>query len=388
MRLSDDDAAQFFRIHHALMCYVNQRLKVVPVAAPAPADYARLPAEDRLKVHDAFRDHLDLIEDFAAENPCGLDDEDLEIARAWKHAVSGTFYALRPLRNYMVFLSAANDSVAYGVLALMQPFAYVIGTDFPIMLRTTLLPFKGKIVYDGIVSGYQIHLGPGIRRILEEGYKKAKARLGIVTSLPLARLETRMAKPRAKTTPKQPTAKARSASRSPRTPGAGTSARDQVVALTDAFCRTYLNEEYVGPCRELAGILARKRPSPLTRGKPESWASGIVRAVGWANFIDDPSQPDHIKLSEIDARIGVSEATGSAKSMLIRKLLRIRRFDPEWTVPSKVDQNPMAWMIEVNGIPIDARYTPREIQEAAYRKGLIPYLPSPAPGAADNDPDD
>src|SRR5690606_26699272 len=118
-------------------------------------DYARLPAEDRLKVHEAFRDHLDLIEDFAAENPYGLDDADREIARAWKHAASGTFYALRPLRSYMVFLSAASDSVAYGGLALMQPFAYVIGTDFPIMLRTTLLPFKGKIVYDGVVSGYQ-----------------------------------------------------------------------------------------------------------------------------------------------------------------------------------------------------------------------------------------
>jgi hypothetical protein len=35
-------------------------------------------------------------------------------------------------------------------------------------------------------------------------------------------------------------------------------------------------------------------------------------------------------------------------------------------------------MISVNGLILDARYVPREIQEAAYRKGLIPYIPGTA----------
>jgi hypothetical protein len=39
-------------------------------------------------------------------------------------------------------------------------------------------------------------------------------------------------------------------------------------------------------------------------------------------------------------------------------------------------QNPMAWMIQVNGLITDARREPREIQEEAFRKGLIPYIPS------------
>ena len=30
----------------------------------------------------------------------------------------------------------------------------------------------------------------------------------------------------------------------------------------------------------------------------------------------------------------------------------------------------------VNGLPVDARYLPREIQEAAYEKGIIPYIPA------------
>lgn len=35
----------------------------------------------------------------------------------------------------------------------------------------------------------------------------------------------------------------------------------------------------------------------------------------------------------------------------------------------------MAWIISVNGLVLDARAAPREVQEIAFQKGLIPYLP-------------
>jgi hypothetical protein len=36
----------------------------------------------------------------------------------------------------------------------------------------------------------------------------------------------------------------------------------------------------------------------------------------------------------------------------------------------------MAWMIQVNDLILDARNLPRDMQEAAFRKGLIPYIPA------------
>ena len=149
-----------------------------------------------------------------------------------------------------------------------------------------------------------------------------------------------------------------------------------IVAMTDQFCREQLNEEYAVLCRRLAEKLARKRPSPLTNGKPESWASGIVRVVGWVNFLGDPSQPHHMKMTDIDEGMGVSEATGSSKAKAIRDLLKTHPLDPEWTLPSRMEQNPMAWMIQVNDLILDARNLPRNMQEAAFRKGLIPYIPA------------
>src|SRR3954466_9114142 len=113
----------------------------------------------------------------------------------------------------------------------------------------------------------------------------------------------------------------------PTVPTTVRSAYEAVVGLTDAFCQEHLNAEYEALCRKLAGVLARKRPSPLTRGKPQVWACAVVRVIGWVNFLDDSSHTPHLKLTAIDQAFGVAESTGQGKSKAIRDLLRIRQFD-------------------------------------------------------------
>ena len=40
-----------------------------------------------------------------------------------------------------------------------------------------------------------------------------------------------------------------------------------ITALTDAFCEKHLNNEYRVLIHQAVGSLARKRPSPLLKGK-------------------------------------------------------------------------------------------------------------------------
>ena len=146
--------------------------------------------------------------------------------------------------------------------------------------------------------------------------------------------------------------------------------------MTDAFCKQYLNEEYAELCRKLVMILARKRPSPLLQGRLETWACGIVRTIGQVNFLSDRPQKPYLKLPVIDKAFGVAESTGQGKSKAIRTMLKIRRFDHKWMLPSRVDDSPIVWMLSVNGFMMDIRHAPRELQEIAYEKGLIPYIPA------------
>jgi hypothetical protein len=150
---------------------------------------------------------------------------------------------------------------------------------------------------------------------------------------------------------------------------------DEIVPLTDTFSQQYLNDQYTQLCRELTATLCRKRPSPLARGQATPWACGIIHAVGMVNFLFDSSQTPQIPASQIWEYFGLSSSTMQAKSKQIRDLLGMSPLDPDWSIPSMVDKNPLIWMLEVNGFIIDVRQAPRPIQEEAFRKGLIPYLP-------------
>src|SRR5947209_5538034 len=101
---------------------------------------------------------------------------------------------------------------------------------------------------------------------------------------------------------------------------------ETIVGMTDQFCRERLNDEYAALCRRLAEKLARKRPSPLLGGKPNTWACGLIRTIGWVNFLDDSSNHPHLKLTAIDKAFGVAESTGQGKSKLIRTMLKIHQF--------------------------------------------------------------
>jgi hypothetical protein len=364
MLLEPQDVELFFRLHRTLMFFVNLRLKVIPDKLATPEELAALSPGVRLKVRDALNANLDLIESFVEENPAHLSEDELDSVRSWRHLVTGRFYVFRELKKYTVFLTTTDPAIAYGVLALSQPFEDLIGPYLPVMTQTVLLPFKGVIVYDGLMSRYNISFGPGIRRSLNESFKEAKTRHGIVTSLPMSEGPLPRKAPKAKPIPKPPSREEKDESLA------------VILGLIDQFCKEHLNEEYAVLCRKLAEKLARKRPSPLLHGSPNAWASGIVRAVGGVNFLHDKSQTPYLRSTDIDHYLGTSPSSGAAKLAAIRKMLKMYQLDPNWTLPSRLDDNPMVWMLQVNGFMVDVRHAPREVQEIAFNKGLIPYIPA------------
>jgi len=364
MLLDPNELDLFFRLHKALMFFVNQRLKVIPDKASTPEEFAALSPQVRLKVRDAFLENLDLIESFAAEKPAHFSEDELDIVRSWRHLVHGRFYVFRELAKYTVFLSTTDPAIAYGVLALSQPFEDLIGPHLPVLTQTVLLPFRDKIVYDGLISSFNLSFGPGIRRGLNETFKEAKARHGIVTSLPMSNWSLVRKSPKAKQAPKPPSIEVKD------------EVLHVIVGLIDQFCKDHLNEEYAVLCRKLAEKLGRKRPSPLLHGSPNAWASGIVRAIGGVNFLHDKTQTPYMRSTDIDHYLGTSPSAGAAKLAAIRKLLGMHQLDPNWSLPSRLEDNPMVWMLKVNGFMMDIRDAPREAQEVAFKKGLIPYIPA------------
>ena len=148
-----------------------------------------------------------------------------------------------------------------------------------------------------------------------------------------------------------------------------------IIELTDSFSKQNLNDEYAQLIRYTVAALCRKRPSPLAKGKANSWACGITHAIGMVNFLFDRSQTPNMGASDLYKKFGVGESTGQGKSKLVRDTLKMNQLDPSWSLPSRMNDNSMVWMLSVNGMVVDVRGMPREVQEMAFDKGLIPYIP-------------
>jgi hypothetical protein len=185
VKLAQRDLKLFFKLHSALLAYANRRLKVVD-GVDTPERFMNAGLEKQVKIRDALQDNLALIDSFVRDNPFGFSGDELDVVAGWRYLVKGTFYLLRYLKKYAIFLDDMEPSRAYGVLALTNAFEEILGQEPPIRLEAVLLPFKGQIVYDGFLAPYRIYFGRGFREDLNEECREAKDRFGIIMSLPHA----------------------------------------------------------------------------------------------------------------------------------------------------------------------------------------------------------
>ncbi len=146
-------------------------------------------------------------------------------------------------------------------------------------------------------------------------------------------------------------------------------------AITDEVCKAHLNAEYAELARQALAALCRKRPSPLASGNRQTWACAVVYALGQVNFLSDRSQSPSMTMAELVGLFGVAPSTAAAKAKVVRDALKMRPLEVKWMLPSVAGDHPMAWIVQVNGLMLDARTLPRELQVLAFEKGLIPYVP-------------
>lgn len=180
MELSEQDYEQFLRVDYSLLHYVGVKEGLLPSDITIE-ELKDLDVKEKFYIKEKLYEKINYADKFVKENPYKLTEEDLEIAENFKHFKKGSFYIYSYLKNHTIFL---GEGVAYGVVALSDPFRDFFGNSLPIMVQAVLLPFKGRVVYDGILQSYSIRFGGGIKQSVKAEYSKAKSKYGIVTSLP------------------------------------------------------------------------------------------------------------------------------------------------------------------------------------------------------------
>lgn len=159
-------------------------------------------------------------------------------------------------------------------------------------------------------------------------------------------------------------------------PAATRPAAEAIIALTDQVCADLLDEEYARLARSTVAKLARKRPSPIQSGRASTWAGAVVYALGQANFLFDPATKPCATADDLSAAFGVAKSTLGAKAKQVRDLTKMSWATPEFLREDMISENPAIWFIQVDGIILDARELPIQLQAQAFDLGVIPYIPA------------
>jgi len=320
------------------------------------------PAQDRqdraiqsieaLLFEHKYADGSTVLDRFLGDHP-GLTSYHRGLVEAWKGSVSGVFTVIDTLEDQLLMTNAVDGQTYLAHAGRAEAVAQVPpGT----VLRTRVLPVYG------------IWALSGIQQVLPAA-----------SSATAPGLVARRSSDDETPAPGDPR-RVKTAQSSPRVPTAVRPYTDQIVAVTDAVCAEHLDAEYAELCRRVVGRLGRKRPSPLVRGDLRIWAAGVVYAVGQLNFIFDPAQTPHATADQLSTWLGVKKTTMANKAAMVREVLKLSQFDSELMRREMLHSSPFTWLLELDGLLVDARNLPPHLQVQALELGLIPYLPTARPG--------
>lgn len=180
MKLSQEDVALFYDVFFKLVDYTNDRYQVVPGLKKTSGNddvdpTAIMPVRDKLWEND------DVINHIVSDNPFCFAEREMSLVASWGRRVVGDFHIYKHLKKYTVFMG--NGSL-YGVIGIATSIEELFPSfALPRYSKAVLLPFEGKIIYDSLISTYNITYGSGIRKSLNEEYRELKSNSGIITTL-------------------------------------------------------------------------------------------------------------------------------------------------------------------------------------------------------------
>ncbi|HXL58103.1 MAG TPA: DUF6398 domain-containing protein [Chitinophagaceae bacterium] len=140
--------------------------------------------------------------------------------------------------------------------------------------------------------------------------------------------------------------------------------QQQILDLIRDFCSKKLDEKYFQLAERLTQKLARKRNVPFVTGQIEVWAVAIIHALGTINFLFDKASTPYASVDEINKYFGTNKTTTGNKSKQIRDLLKLDKWDNEFSTKRMSDSNPFANLVMVDGLIVPLETLPEQYQIA------------------------
>jgi hypothetical protein len=183
--LPENDAKQVFHLLEKVDIFVGKASGIFKKKADEkqPTDINVLLKE----VRDYWYNHPELIDQFISMHTNELTEKEVNIVHSWKQHIVGQFICIKYYKNYAIFAHAGEEKDSptqyYAVLAIVDDFDEVLPFDPPYMLNVGLLPYKGIIIWDGLIQHYPILFGSNMKQSFNDEYRKFKRKKKVISKL-------------------------------------------------------------------------------------------------------------------------------------------------------------------------------------------------------------
>jgi hypothetical protein len=137
----------------------------------------------RKKLRDAWCNDTTIIDNFIASDKHTLEQEHKDIVLGFKKHVKGKFVCMKYFPEYAVLNPVEEPGIFYGVKGLSEDFEEMIRISPPYVLETVLFPYKGAIIWDGLVATYNVPINRVIAKNIIEEAKQARRHNLITTTM-------------------------------------------------------------------------------------------------------------------------------------------------------------------------------------------------------------
>jgi hypothetical protein len=139
--------------------------------------------------------------------------------------------------------------------------------------------------------------------------------------------------------------------------------QNEILARISDFCAQKLDSEYFELAERLVAKLGRKRNVPFATGQTQLWAAAIMHALGTINFLFDKASSPYISVDEMNNFFETNKSTVGNKSKLVRELLKLDRWDNEFSTKRMNESNPFNNLVMVDGLIVPLNTLPEKYQE-------------------------
>lgn len=164
----------FYKVYFSLLEYVNNKYQI-DTSLKKIYKQDNLDAEKLVPINKYIWSNRHVIDDYLKDNPYHFSKDELDIIDGFKSGIYKEFLVIGFEREYTMLLDLEEHKI-YMIKGIRTNLDNLIDPDdIPVMIKTTLLMFNNKIIFNGIFSLYQISFGNDLKeQVIEDMHKTMK----------------------------------------------------------------------------------------------------------------------------------------------------------------------------------------------------------------------